>query len=130
MTDSAETNPFESSPHGVVVDDRDDAELRRAIEAAFDYRGDVTIHRRSTSDVIEGYLFDRRTERVQDDAVRLIERETGSRVTIVIADITRLSFTGRDTAAGKSFETWMRKYVQKKLAGETASIEADPLLDD
>ena len=34
------------------------------------------------------------------------------------ADIARLEFTGRDTAAGKSFETWVKKYREKKAAGE------------
>jgi hypothetical protein len=29
-----------------------------------------------------------------------------------------LAFTGRDTAAGKSFEAWIRKYWEKKAAGE------------
>jgi hypothetical protein len=29
-----------------------------------------------------------------------------------------LNFSGRDTAAGKSFETWVKKYQEKKAAGE------------
>jgi len=36
-----------------------------------------------------------------------------------------LEFSGRDTAAGKSWENWLRKYAQKKVAGEIASIESD-----
>ena len=30
-----------------------------------------------------------------------------------------LAFTGRDTAAGKSWEAWMKKYAEKKAAGES-----------
>ena len=33
------------------------------------------------------------------------------------------------TAAGKSFETWVKKFVSRKLAGESASIESEPLED-
>ena len=52
---------------------------------------------------------------------------TGEKLTLTFAQIDRLEFTGRDTAAGKSFETWLKKYVEKKLAGEKASIESEPL---
>ena len=38
--------------------------------------------------------------------------------------------TGKDTASGKTFENWIRKYAQKKLAGETASIESESLDED
>ena len=40
-------------------------------------------------------------------------------------EIARLEFTGRDTAAGKSFETWVKKYQEKKAAGEK-NIRLDP----
>ena len=39
-------------------------------------------------------------------------------------------FSGRDMAHGKSFETWVNKFIEKKLAGETASIECDTLDDE
>jgi hypothetical protein len=39
-----------------------------------------------------------------------------------------LAFTGKDTAAGKSFEAWVRKYNEKKAAGEkNIGIEPEPL---
>src|SRR4051812_16215382 len=37
-----------------------DGEIREALEKAFDYRGDVTL-RLKQGEVIEGYIFDRRT---------------------------------------------------------------------
>ncbi|MHC5003668.1 MAG: hypothetical protein ACYTJ0_11135 [Planctomycetota bacterium] len=101
--------------------------LLEGIETAFDYRGDVTIVRRS-GEPVEGYLFDRRRgDSLESSSVRVIARPDGRRLTIAGADIAELHLSGRDTAAGKSFETWMRKYVEKKLAGETASIESEPL---
>jgi hypothetical protein len=43
-------------------------------------------------------------------------------------EIAALAFTGRDTAAGKSFAGWVKKYNEKKAAGETnVGIEAEPL---
>ena len=39
---------------------------------------------------------------------------------IAYSDIAALAFTGRDTAAGKSWEAWVKKYVEKKAAGEKA----------
>jgi hypothetical protein len=52
-------------------------------------------------------------------------REGGGKVSVSYAEIARLAFTGRDTAAGKSWETWVKKYVEKKKAGETG-IRLDP----
>src|ERR1700733_8082305 len=37
-----------------------EAEVREALEKAFDYRGDITITRKDSTQV-QGYLFDRRT---------------------------------------------------------------------
>ena len=49
-----------------------DAEVREALEKAFDYRGDITITRKDGSQV-EGYLFDRRTgPTLADSFVRII----------------------------------------------------------
>jgi hypothetical protein len=102
-----------------------DEELRQGLEKAFDYRGDVTITRRDGSS-IEGYLFDRRTgTTLADSFVRLIPKEQNEKVSIAYAEITDVAFTGRDTAAGKSWEAWVKKYLQKKAAGET-QIEIKP----
>ena len=49
----------------------------------------------------------------------------GEKTSIRYNDIARLEFTGRDTAAGKSFETWVKKYQAKKAAGET-NIQIEP----
>lgn len=93
-------------------------ELRQALEKAFDYRGDITITRKDGSK-IEGYLFDRRAaSTLKDSAVRLIPKDAKQKVSISYADIAALAFTGRDTAAGKSWEAWMKKYAARKAAGE------------
>ena len=95
-----------------------DEEIRVALEKAFDYRGDVTIARKDGSK-IEGYLFDRRSGKtLADSVVRLIPKDSSQKIAIPYSDIASLAFSGRDTAAGRSFEAWMKKYAEKKAAGE------------
>src|ERR1700735_2845981 len=105
-----------------------DEEIRAALEKAFDYRGDVTITRKDGGK-IEGYLFDRRGgAALRDCGVRRYPKTGNEKISISYADIAALAFTGRDTAAGKSWEAWMKKYAQKKAAGETnIALEPDPL---
>ena len=120
-----------TAERGLTVDGSDKERLGKAIELAFDYRGDVTIVRKSDGTEIEGYIFDRAVgSSFGESKVRIIPNSGGDRATIPYADIAELRFTGRDSAAGKSFETWMKKYVEKKLAGEEASIHVEPLEEE
>jgi len=103
---------------GWVPELASEAELREALEKAFDYRGDVTITRKDGSRV-EGYIFDRRNgATLAESVVRLIPQNSAQKISIPYSDIAALAFTGRDTAAGKSWEAWVRKYWEKKAAGE------------
>ncbi len=103
---------------GWVPDLATEAELREALEKAFDYRGDVTITRKDGSKV-EGYIFDRRNgATLTESVVRIIPQNSHEKISIPYSDIAALAFTGRDTAAGKSWEAWVRKYWEKKAAGE------------
>ena len=103
-------------------------DLRQALEKAFDYRGDITVTRKDGSK-IEGYIFDRRSAgTLKDSQVRLYPRNSNDKVAISYADIAALAFTGRDTAAGKSWEAWMKKYAARKAAGEKdLSLHPEPL---
>ena len=105
-----------------------DEEVRQALEKAFDYRGDVTITRKDGSKV-EGYIFDRRSGKtLVDSAVRLFPKDSDKKISVPYSEIAGLAFTGRDTAAGKSFEAWVRKYWEKKAAGEkNIGIQAETL---
>ena len=103
-------------------------DLRQALEKAFDYRGDITITRKDGSRV-EGYIFDRRSAgTLKDSLVRLYPKNSSEKISISFADIAALAFTGRDTAAGKSWEAWMKKYAQRKAAGDKdLSLHPEPL---
>ena len=103
-------------------------EVRSAFEKAFDFRGDVTITRKDGSK-LEGYIFDRQTGKsMADSFVRVFPANSNDKVKVAYAEIAALAFTGRDTAAGKSYEAWVRKYREKKAAGEkNIGIEAESL---
>ena len=103
-------------------------EIREALEKAFDYRGDVTITRKDGSKT-EGYIFDRvGGNTLETSYVRLLPKDTNKRLKLAYSDIAGLAFTGRDTAAGKSWEAWITKYWQKKTAGgESLSLQPESL---
>ena len=106
-----------------------DAEIREALEKAFDYRGDLTITLKRRPENRRIYV------RSQDQGTGarglLRPRDAEGRhgkISVPYSEIAALAFTGRDTAAGKSFAAWVKKYNEKKAAGETnVGIDAEPL---
>lgn len=112
---------------GWSVDFADETATFDVLEKAFDYRGDVTLTLKDGR-TISGYLFDRRKGKgLIDSTIRLLPPTSEERVTVTYAEIRHIAFSDRDPAAGKSFETWVKKYIEKKLAGEKASIESESL---
>jgi len=113
---------------GWVPDLATEEELREALEKAFDYRGDVTLTTKEGKK-IEGYIFDRVSgPTLVTSFVRVLPKDCNQRQKIAYADISALAFTGRDPAAGKSWEAWVRKYWEKKASGERAlSLEPESL---
>jgi hypothetical protein len=103
-------------------------ELREALEKAFDYRGDVTITRKDGTK-LEGYVFDRVAgTTLAASFARILPKDSNQRVKIAYSEIAAVAFTGRDTAAGRSWEAWVRKYWEKKdKSGETLSLQPESL---
>lgn len=103
------------------------AERQRAFDAAFDYRGDVTLTLVGGEE-IECYVFDRRVgASLRESCVRVMLPGGGEKRTIAYESIRGIAFSGKDTAAGKTWEAWVRRYVEKRLAGEHAGIDAEKL---
>jgi hypothetical protein len=104
----------------------DEAEIRAALEKAFDYRGDVTLRLKDGSQ-IEGYLFDREGggASLADCHVRIFPKDSDQKLAVRYSDIAGLAFTGRDTAEGRSFATWVKKHRERKAAGEK-NIRLEP----
>lgn len=113
---------------GWVPDLACEEDLLAALERAFDYRGDVLITLKNGTKV-EGYVFDRRTgPTLAESFVRVLPKDGTQKIKIAYADIAALAFTGRDMAAGRSWENWVRQYWEKKSAGQTGiSLKPEPL---
>jgi hypothetical protein len=93
-------------------------DLRNALEKAFDYRGDVTITTRS-GERIEAFIFNRHTgATLADSYVQYFAPNVATKQKLSYADIARLEFTGKDRAAGKHWEDWVKAYNERKAAGE------------
>ena len=121
---------------GLRYDDSDADALWCAIESIVNFRGDVTITRRSTGESIVGYVFDCvHAEDRSKAELRLLPATGAGRVAVRVGDIAAIELTGRDTAEGKSFETWVRKYAARRLAragaagGGTDGREGDVTAD-
>lgn len=112
---------------GLVASREDEAAMADALEKAFDYRGDVTLTL-AGGETVSGYIFDRRRESTLDrSVVRLLTPDSNDKRSVPFSAIARVEFTGKDAAHGKTFENWLKRYVEKKLKGETASIESESL---
>jgi hypothetical protein len=58
----------------------------------------------------------------------MFPKDSTEKRSIAYSDIAALVFSGRDTAAGKTFEAWVKKYWEKKAAGEkNIGIDAEAL---
>lgn len=102
-----------------------DEEVRNALEKAFDYRGDVTLTLKN-SERIEAYIFNRISgNTLADSFIQLFPADGAAKRKISYAEIARLEFTGKDRAAGKHWEDWVKNYNEKKAAGENLALHPD-----
>src|ERR1700728_2281446 len=93
-------------------------DLKKALEKAFDYRGDVTITLKS-GEKIEAYIFNRQTgATLAESWVQYFTPKAEDKRRVSYAEIARLEFSGRDRAAGKHWEDWVKAYNERKAAGE------------
>jgi hypothetical protein len=103
---------------GSIPEFATDDEIRSALENAFDYRGDVTITTKS-GEVIEAYIFNRFTgATLAESWVQYFTPKANDKRKLGYADVARLEFTGKDRAAGKHWEDWVKAYNERKAAGE------------
>jgi len=116
------------SVEGWIPELASDLELREALEKAFDYRGDVTLTKKDGSK-LEGYIFDRVSgSTLESSFARILPKDGSSRQKIAYSEIAALVFSGRDPAAGKSWEAWVKKYWEKKASeGHGASLHPEAL---
>src|SRR5580658_10387231 len=95
-----------------------DEEVHQALEKAFDYRGDITITLKS-GEKIEAYIFNRQTgATLADSFVQYYTPSATDKRKLSYDQLARLEFSGKDRAAGKHWEDWVKAYKEKKAAGE------------
>lgn len=99
----------------------DDPDARAAaIEAAFDYRGDVTLLLDDGSRV-KGYVANRR-QKAGQPVLDFLPADGSAVRRIPYEAVRGVAFTGRDTAAGKSWETWVKNWYAKQEARARGEI--------
>ena len=104
---------------GWVPELASEEDLRTALEKAFDYRGDISLTFKS-GEKVEAYVFNRHTgSSLADSYVQYFASNAPDKKKATYADIARIEFSGKDRAAGKHWEAWVKKYAEKKAAGET-----------
>ena len=89
----------------------DGVTLEDVVDRAFDYRGDVTVVRRDGTELV-GYLFNRDADAPQP-FVQMFDRAGEGPFTVRLVDIGTIKFTGKDPAAGKSYEAWLRRKAER-----------------
>jgi hypothetical protein len=95
-----------------------DEDLSQALEKALDYRGDVTVTLKN-GERIEAYIFNRTTgATLADSWVQYFTPSATEKRRVSYAEIARLEFSGKDRAAGKHWEDWVKAYNERKAAGE------------
>lgn len=104
-----------------------DEDLKDALEKAFDYRGDVTLTLKS-GEKIEAYIFNRISgATLADSYVQYFTPNASEKRKVRYAEIARLEFSGKDRAAGKHWEDWVKAYTEKKAAGEIFALHPEEL---
>ncbi len=110
------------SLEGRVFSPESAKETAEAVELAFDYRGDVTLTLRS-DERITGYIYNRQMN-AGNSYLELYPADRPDVRRIPYSDIATITFTGEDTANGKSWEAWVSKKDSERRA-EADKVEAD-----
>lgn len=104
-------------------------DLRHALEQAFDFRGDVTITLKS-GEKFEAYVFNRfNGKTLAESWVQYFVPNVDGKQKASYDQIARLEFTGKDRAAGKHWEDWVKSYNERKAAGEKNIALAPDAID-
>jgi hypothetical protein len=88
--------------------------LEEVVEAAFDYRGNVTVVMTDGAE-LEGYVFNRDRE-VAEPFIQMFDLAGHGPLTLPYARIRTIRFTGRDMAAGSPWLAWLER-KEKEQAG-------------
>ena len=102
----------EKSLEGWVPELGEDLTLAKVIDLAFDYRGDTTVVKTDGTEIV-GYLFNRNKD-VPEPFIQMFDEAGNRPFNVLYAEIENIKFTGKDTAAGKSWEAWIQRKEEEK----------------
>jgi hypothetical protein len=113
---------------------RTQGDLALVLQTALDFRGDVLFEKKS-GERIEGFVFNLRGGGGATAWVELFPKSGGPKAMLAGEEILRVTFGSYDPAAGRSWETWVKRHQEKKRAQaegrEMGSIEPTPMpMDD
>ena len=97
--------------------------LAEVIDLAFDYRGNTTVVRADGTE-IEGYVFNRDRE-APEPFIQIFDAAGNGPMRIPYSEIRNIRFTGRDMAAGNSWQAWLERKEREK-AEKAAGLETGP----
>ncbi len=100
-----------SSLEGWVPEPGESLSLDHVIELAFDYRGNTTVVKVDGTEV-EGYIFNRNKD-VPEPFIQMFDVAGNGPFKIPCSEIRNIKFTGRDTAAGNSYQAWLERKEKK-----------------
>src|ERR1700760_2890335 len=102
---------------GWVPELASDEDVRQALEKAFEYRGDVTMTLKK-GERIEASIFNRQSgATLAASYVQYFTPKADEKRRLSYAEIARLEFSGKDRAAGKHWEDWVKAYNEQRSAG-------------
>lgn len=86
-----------------------EATLDDVVDRAFDYRGDVTLVTAGGGELV-GFVYNR-DRHVAQPYLQVFDAG-GTSHTVRYSEILAVRFTGKDTAAGQSYEAWLRRKAE------------------
>jgi hypothetical protein len=95
--------------------------LARIVDLAFDYRGNTTVVKRDGTE-LHGYVFNRDAD-APTPYLEMFDAEGGGPYRVPYAEVHTIHFTGKDTAAGKSYAAWLAR-KQAEQAGRASGSAA------
>jgi hypothetical protein len=95
--------------------------LEEVIERAFDYRGNTTVVKTDGAELV-GYVFNR-DRRAAEPFIQMFDEAGDGPYRIRYSEIATVRFTGKDTAAGKSYQAWAERRERDKARQAAARGE-------
>lgn len=102
---------------GYVWDGSDRASLETVVEAAFDYRGDVTLELEGGEDLV-GYVFNRDAS-APEPFLEILPADGGPPRTVPYRALRTIAFSGRDAASRPT------RLPSSPLTGSSPASEAE-----